>query len=100
MSPSSRGLGHHPFTVSTGVRIPLGTPDKAAKFKDLAAFLFFGCKASPARAGDSKGIACKRFRGLRLCRRIPLGTPDKAAKFKDLAVFLFFRCKASTARAG
>ena len=27
-SPSSRGLGHHPFTVSTGVRIPLGTPRK------------------------------------------------------------------------
>ena len=26
MSLSSRGLGHHPFTVSTGVRIPLGTP--------------------------------------------------------------------------
>jgi hypothetical protein len=25
-SPSSRGLGHHPFTVSTGVRIPVGTP--------------------------------------------------------------------------
>ena len=25
-SPSSSGLGHHPFTVSTGVRIPLGTP--------------------------------------------------------------------------
>src|SRR5690606_34984800 len=25
-SPSSRGLGHHPFTVGTGVRIPLGTP--------------------------------------------------------------------------
>ena len=23
---SSRGLGHHPFTVSTGVRIPVGTP--------------------------------------------------------------------------
>ena len=22
MSPSSRGLGHHPFTVITGVRIP------------------------------------------------------------------------------
>ena len=22
LSPSSRGLGHHPFTVSTGVRIP------------------------------------------------------------------------------
>ena len=26
MSCSSRGLGHHPFTVSTGVRIPYRTP--------------------------------------------------------------------------
>jgi hypothetical protein len=26
MSPSSRGLGHCPFTAATGVRIPLGTP--------------------------------------------------------------------------
>src|ERR1700760_1787085 len=26
MSPSSRGLGHRPFTAVTGVRIPLGTP--------------------------------------------------------------------------
>ena len=26
MVPSSRGLGHHPFTVVTGVRIPLGLP--------------------------------------------------------------------------
>src|SRR5215207_11703468 len=24
---SSRGLGHHPFTVATGVRIPLGSPE-------------------------------------------------------------------------
>jgi hypothetical protein len=28
-SPSSRGLGHHPFTVRTGVRIPVGTPPPA-----------------------------------------------------------------------
>ncbi len=28
MSPSSRGLGHCPFTAATGVRIPLGTPFK------------------------------------------------------------------------
>ena len=27
-SPSSRGLGHYPFTVATGVRIPVGTPPK------------------------------------------------------------------------
>ena len=26
LTPSSRGLGHHPFTVSTGVRIPVGSP--------------------------------------------------------------------------
>ena len=26
---SSRGLGHHPFTVSTGVRIPVGSPDSS-----------------------------------------------------------------------
>jgi hypothetical protein len=26
MTPSSRGLGHYPFTVSTGVRIPVGSP--------------------------------------------------------------------------
>src|SRR5256884_3283377 len=27
-SPSSRGLGHRPFTAVTGVRIPVGTPMK------------------------------------------------------------------------
>ena len=26
VSPSSRGLGHRPFTAVTGVRIPLGIP--------------------------------------------------------------------------
>ena len=30
-SRSSRGLGHHPFTVSTGVRIPYGTPSTCAR---------------------------------------------------------------------
>ena len=46
LSPSSRGLGHHPFTVSTGVRIPLGTPDRLIQPTKKppghsAAFLFF-----------------------------------------------------------
>ena len=27
MTPSSRGLGHYPFTVGTGVRIPVGSPN-------------------------------------------------------------------------
>ena len=26
LTPSSRGLGHYPFTVGTGVRIPVGSP--------------------------------------------------------------------------
>ena len=30
MTLSSRGLGHHPFTVSTGVRIPVGSPSFVA----------------------------------------------------------------------
>ena len=30
-SPSSRGLGHRPFTAVTGVRIPVGTPDTARR---------------------------------------------------------------------
>jgi hypothetical protein len=35
---SSRGLGHHPFTVSTGVRIPVGSPSFVA--------LGFGCESN------------------------------------------------------
>ena len=41
MSPSSRGLGHHPFTVSTGVRIPVGTPNKKADIERYRPFFFF-----------------------------------------------------------
>ncbi|SVB17040.1 uncharacterized protein METZ01_LOCUS169894 [marine metagenome] len=33
VSPSSRGLGHCPFTAATGVRIPLGTPLKIMAIK-------------------------------------------------------------------
>ena len=28
MTPSSRGPGHRPFTAVTGVRLPLGSPNK------------------------------------------------------------------------
>ena len=41
-SPSSRGLGHRPFTAVTGVRIPVGTPlilKKAIVWRTMA-FLF------------------------------------------------------------
>src|SRR3954447_16152214 len=44
---SSRGLGHHPFTVSTGVRIPVGSPS----------FVVLGlrkqAKAATTRSGSS-----------------------------------------------
>ena len=35
LSPSSRGLGHRPFTAITGVRIPVGTPVKWRSFKQV-----------------------------------------------------------------
>ena len=35
-SPSSRGLGHRPFTAVTGVRIPLGTPFKSNQWLSTA----------------------------------------------------------------
>ncbi len=38
-SPSSRGLGHRPFTAVTGVRIPVGTPNNEATATAVA-FLF------------------------------------------------------------
>src|SRR5690606_10259092 len=45
-SPSSRGLGHRPFTAITGVRIPVGTPYIAARSSA-------GRKAGEALAGGS-----------------------------------------------
>src|SRR5438128_10056159 len=33
-SPSSRGLGHRPFTAATRVRIPLGTPTNRRKISN------------------------------------------------------------------
>src|SRR6218665_2977494 len=40
LSPSSRGLGHHPFTVVTRVRIPVGTPFKKQRPARVRAFAF------------------------------------------------------------
>ena len=48
-SPSSRGLGHRPFTAVTGVRIPLGTPhilptdsEGSKKTPESPGFFIFG----------------------------------------------------------
>ena len=42
MSPSSRGLGHRPFTAVTGVRIPLGMPT-ARILKHASGVFFLAC---------------------------------------------------------
>src|SRR5690242_2951467 len=39
-SPSSRGLGHRPFTAITGVRIPVGTPNTKKTPVHAPAFFF------------------------------------------------------------
>jgi hypothetical protein len=45
VSPSSRGLGHRPFTAATGVRIPLGMPINLAFISEkcLALAIMSGC---------------------------------------------------------
>ena len=42
MSPSSRGLGHLPFTEATGVRIPVGTPHRKKPLSIDSGFFLFG----------------------------------------------------------
>jgi hypothetical protein len=41
MSRSSRGLGHRPFTATTGVRLPYGTPYKTRTCRDVSPFFVF-----------------------------------------------------------
>jgi hypothetical protein len=43
MSPSSRGLGHRPFTAVTGVRLPLGTPYKSTAYSNVSGFFMPEC---------------------------------------------------------
>jgi hypothetical protein len=73
-SPSSRGLGHHPFTVSTGVRIPVGTP----RIQDDAhpAGRHQGSKSSTKsfRSPSSRGLGHHPFT-VSTGVRIPVGTP-------------------------
>ena len=60
-SPSSSGLGHYPFTVDTGVQIPLGTPfqrAEACSSFDLASLLHV---AKPHRYGVGAPNSQSRF---------------------------------------
>ena len=49
LTPSSRGLGHYPFTVGTGVRIPVGSPEFFAATRRHKAQVG---NSQSARAGD------------------------------------------------
>ena len=92
MSPSSRGLGHHPFTVSTGVRIPLGTPGNKQKPLCICITVFFW-QTERSTASRHRG-----FEGCRMqatprpaeCRRILLGTPGNKQKPLCICITVFF----------
>ena len=78
-SPSSRGLGHHPFTVGTGVRIPVGTP--------VMYVLYPGgfCRAALAKSAISYG-------GRRVCAdtapRKSHESPYKKGRLRGLSCVL------------
>jgi hypothetical protein len=73
-SPSSRGLGHDPFTVVTGVRIPLGTPPIFANVEWFVyrvkgpfwGFLLFG-------EFNTRGLLARKARPI--AQRLESGSP-------------------------
>ncbi len=74
-SPSSRGLGHHPFTVSTGVRIPVGTP--RIWLMSLSRCGRAAVRATHSfRSPSSRGLGHHPFT-VSTGVRIPVGTPVK-----------------------
>src|SRR5215472_1347423 len=53
VSPSSRGLGHRPFTAVTGVRIPLGTPPAENLIDNQDFFALISApEATPGKSED------------------------------------------------
>jgi hypothetical protein len=107
-TPSSRGLGHRPFTAVTGVRIPVGSPNKKAT--DSVAFLF-GSATLFANPGKREAFHRLKTRSLReilsdaSCERIEPGGSSKAeqqsavrlrtALQKTDDVYLLHRCFAN-----
>ena len=71
MSPSSRGLGHRPFTAVTGVRIPLGMPIRHHVISVALKPSSFQHILSPS----SRGLGHRPFTAVTGVR-IPLGMPN------------------------
>ena len=65
MSPSSRGLGHRPFTAATGVRIPLGMP---ALFLRRALLSFYLLDNAARHRGGGRAGIDNAMRGLAVPR--------------------------------
>ena len=84
-SPSSRGLGHHPFTVDTGVRIPVGTPLQNARASGRSSF--------PAHGDENRAGVRLQPRSAPMARRarrrcvIPVGTPLQDARASGCSSF-------------
>ncbi len=63
-SPSSRGLGHRPFTAVTGVRLPLGTPDKSMAYGFESRFFMFSgnsCRSHTTPIRLSSDLVSSQF---------------------------------------
>ncbi len=100
-SPSSRGLGHRPFTAVTGVRIPLGTPLKQ-KWPALAGhFCLSARRASGGNPGSTKRVSVLDAEGARRVKTPrgvlinPLGDATQTKTARISGPFLFERPKAS-----
>ena len=80
MSPSSRGLGHCPFTAATGVRIPLGTP---IFHKRSAAFYLAKELHQKYLKKNPKGYSCHfeyKFDFFKEKKLIPPNIPSKKSQ--------------------
>src|SRR5690606_27496233 len=79
-SPSSRGPGHDPFTVVTGVRNPLGTPNKKPTMSQ-AWWVFY--LASPGNFENPLGFDKRHATHERAGRRRrPEGVSAQSARIK------------------
>ncbi len=95
-SPSSRGLGHRPFTAITRVRISLGTPNLVARcFYTLRQHrnktnspsgLF--CLLQVTKSPSSRGLGHRPFTAITRVR-ISLGTPTSKSSQRCELFYLF-----------